>query len=552
MKHTPWAFLPFLLASSAHALSGDLRSPIAVADFPLVHAADTRSGIGQLKRYACSPDVILPGAETVYEISIETPGLLSAGLFGHQNQWPLHVHLLSDLTLNEDGIARGCVAGGEEGVEAEVQAGRYFIVIDHRKAGSETRPYALRIDFLQNNIWQIAPLAKGVELHRKREHLQGNPNQMLFALKVNLQEKGVSLRILHEEGCHKTSSLGAAQKAVAAINAGFFGAGCKSVSLVKKRGEMASANGKDRSAFAILNDGSAAIRLVPAGENWTDAAEAVGGVPRILSAGQVDLRTQEEGSFKGFEQTAHPRSAVGIGEDASVILFAANGRTTAGAGLTLNEVAHGLISLGATEGLNLDGGGSTTLWVNAMPFGGVLNHPSDNGRADHDGERAVSSAIGVFAPPLAPDPLWLNAKTSFEISRKGETPLDVLIGGMLRDEVVVEVEKGDFSGKVRLVDLGLNQIRLFFDGQGKAAKPGGFALALLMKPPDGRTKRLPFQLVMKEGDANGGLFDAMGCACNHQAGIGQSPPLAPFLVMALGWMWLRRRKTQRCLPQGKK
>ena len=32
----------------------------------------------------------------------------------------------------------------------------------------------------------------------------------------------------------------------------------------------------------------------------------------------------------------------------------------------------------ADDAINLDGGGSTTLWVNGYAEGGIVNHPSDN------------------------------------------------------------------------------------------------------------------------------------------------------------------------------
>jgi exopolysaccharide biosynthesis protein len=56
--------------------------------------------------------------------------------------------------------------------------------------------------------------------------------------------------------------------------------------------------------------------------------------------------------------------------------------------MTLRELAEELISLGAFEALNLDGGGSTTIVVR----GAVRNSPSDGS------ERPVSDAILVFSP----------------------------------------------------------------------------------------------------------------------------------------------------------
>ena len=48
--------------------------------------------------------------------------------------------------------------------------------------------------------------------------------------------------------------------------------------------------------------------------------------------------------------------------------------------------------LGLVDALNLDGGGSSTLWTARK---GVLNHPYDNHRFDHAGERAVPNCIVV-------------------------------------------------------------------------------------------------------------------------------------------------------------
>lgn len=63
------------------------------------------------------------------------------------------------------------------------------------------------------------------------------------------------------------------------------------------------------------------------------------------------------------------------------------------AGATIAETAYIARQLGLTEALNLDGGGSSSLWTRRL---GVLNHPTDNKRFDHEGERAVPNGIVVF------------------------------------------------------------------------------------------------------------------------------------------------------------
>ena len=52
--------------------------------------------------------------------------------------------------------------------------------------------------------------------------------------------------------------------------------------------------------------------------------------------------------------------------------------------------------LGCVNAINLDGGGSTTMFVKGRPNGGLLTHPSDNNKFDYQGERPVSNAILIL------------------------------------------------------------------------------------------------------------------------------------------------------------
>ena len=61
-------------------------------------------------------------------------------------------------------------------------------------------------------------------------------------------------------------------------------------------------------------------------------------------------------------------------------------------GMTIFELEVLCQSLGLYEAINLDGGGSSTLWARGS---GVLNHPYDNKLFDHEGERTVPNAIIV-------------------------------------------------------------------------------------------------------------------------------------------------------------
>lgn len=126
--------------------------------------------------------------------------------------------------------------------------------------------------------------------------------------------------------------------------------------------------------------------------------DVVNGGPRLVRDGRVDVDDAEEGfrqsanpSFDyGFAVRRNPRTLAGVTADGTLLLVAADGRAPGTAvGLSFAESAGVLRSLGARDGLNLDGGGSTAL----VAGGRLRTDPSDA-----TGERPVGDAI-VVGPP---------------------------------------------------------------------------------------------------------------------------------------------------------
>jgi GH25 family lysozyme M1 (1,4-beta-N-acetylmuramidase) len=69
----------------------------------------------------------------------------------------------------------------------------------------------------------------------------------------------------------------------------------------------------------------------------------------------------------------HPRTAIGIRNTGEVLLVVVDGRTEQNRGVTLSELADIMIDHGCHTAIDMDGGGSSTLWYD----GGVKNIPSD-------------------------------------------------------------------------------------------------------------------------------------------------------------------------------
>ena len=114
----------------------------------------------------------------------------------------------------------------------------------------------------------------------------------------------------------------------------------------------------------------------------------------LLRQNGKDVWNDENDSFN---KTKHPRSAIFTTEDKKTVFITVDGRRKGNAtGVSIAELTHLIRILGGHDALNLDGGGSTTLWLEGAPENGVLNSPSDNGKFDHQGERKIPNIIYVY------------------------------------------------------------------------------------------------------------------------------------------------------------
>lgn len=129
-------------------------------------------------------------------------------------------------------------------------------------------------------------------------------------------------------------------------------------------------------------------------EVWSLAQDIVGGAGLLIRGGRDVEDWSVEAFNKGFSEMRHPRTMIGTSPDGAVWLVAVDGRQPAlSVGMTLLELRNFAHRLGLSNALNLDGGGSTTMWVQ----GRVVNSPSDA-----TGPRKVSDALLVQPGGLRP------------------------------------------------------------------------------------------------------------------------------------------------------
>ena len=98
------------------------------------------------------------------------------------------------------------------------------------------------------------------------------------------------------------------------------------------------------------------------------------------------------GAFYTYTQR-HPRTAIGTDKKGNVYLVVVDGRSKGNAeGVTITELTKICAWLGMRDAINLDGGGSSTMWTAEE---GIVSYPCRNKKFDHGGERRVSSIISV-------------------------------------------------------------------------------------------------------------------------------------------------------------
>ena len=94
------------------------------------------------------------------------------------------------------------------------------------------------------------------------------------------------------------------------------------------------------------------------------AEDIVGGVPQLVKNGVIEITWEQEKSSKAFVETRHPRTAVARLKDGKFLMVTVDVRQpNVSVGMNLNELAEMLLELGAIDAMNLDGGGSTTMFL---------------------------------------------------------------------------------------------------------------------------------------------------------------------------------------------
>ena len=110
----------------------------------------------------------------------------------------------------------------------------------------------------------------------------------------------------------------------------------------------------------------------------------------------INLNSLDYEDYRRHQGVRHPRTAVALTEDKKLLLVTIDGRFPESDGMTAKEVTQFLANyFGPQDALNMDGGGSTTMFIKDKGYKGVVNYPTDNEKRDHYGQRMLRTFILV-------------------------------------------------------------------------------------------------------------------------------------------------------------
>jgi hypothetical protein len=165
-----------------------------------------------------------------------------------------------------------------------------------------------------------------------------------------------------------------------------------------------SGNSRVSSNALVLSIGATLSRSIPKIEPnatltiSTATSPSITGAISAISGGPALIR--EKKAVYNSSELRHPRAAVGWNQTHIYFVEVDGRQPDLSLGMTYKELGSYMLKLGCDEALNLDGGGSATLWI----LGQVMNSPS-LGR-----DRSVANALVlVQAPKAVPAP---RAETS--------------------------------------------------------------------------------------------------------------------------------------------
>lgn len=242
----------------------------------------------------------------------------------------------------------------------------------------------------------------------------------------------------------------------------------------------------DATKVAVFNVGDEITFSISVDDTrWQDVVYAVGGKSLLLN-GKAAVDDTPTGNSA--------RTAIGFKPDGTMIFFENDGRQSGrSVGLSPYVLAQEMAALGATEAINLDGGGSSAISVklSGQPLA-VVNSPSDGSlrscanyifllnKVRSDGRLAylniepqtryvlagASVDLKLTALDTAMQPTVLNADPVWQVSNSmGEVQNNIFVAGNAAGTALLKAELGQVSGSQYIYILSsLSELQIYQNG----------------------------------------------------------------------------------------
>lgn len=264
--------------------------------------------------------------------------------------------------------------------------------------------------------WQnVAP---GVDYQEFRES-----NYDIFVTRIDLTNDAVRVIASRQsEKGTKVSDFARRVHAIAAINGDYFDDKFNPIGMtVGPCGEWDNTKRTKREGYiAISTKGQARIAKQSDVDPSDDAAPwmwaTISGWPALVADCTPLTPAQLPGS-DAFTRSPHPRTAVGLSDDKKALYFVvADGRRTGVPGLTLAQLASFMATrLDACSAINLDGGGSSAMWVGDH----LVNRPADGVERPVGDHLAVVLSTDVAQCDLGQEAKLIAVQKARDAAAKG-------------------------------------------------------------------------------------------------------------------------------------
>lgn len=243
-----------------------------------------------------------------------------------------------------------------------------------------------------DNDWK--PVAPGVAY---REYTSDHSD--IFVTRVDLTND--SIEVISTPAAYRGTTVrdfAQKTKAIVAINGDYFDTHFNPRGLMINPCDQwagAKDNPLHESVVAVAKN-HAAITPQAAFAVTNDVTTAISGWPLLVKS-CTPLSAKELPGSDVFTRSPQPRTAVGLTRDGATMYFVvADGRRTGIPGLTLADLADFMADeLNVCSAVNLDGGGSSTMWVSDK----VVNRPADGVERKVGDHLAVVLRSDATCPP---------------------------------------------------------------------------------------------------------------------------------------------------------